>query len=76
MDDKIKTEDERIRDSEYFLFEFEGFLYYTDIYISGRDRLEITRVKEKRLGIHRKSITLGSQEFLEILRPYLKEVKK
>lgn len=69
--EKVKTEDERIRGSEDFLFEFEGFLYFTEIYISGRDRIEVCKLKEKRLGVHRKSMVINNQEFIEILKAYL-----
>lgn len=69
--DKIKTEDEKIRESEDFLFEFEGFLYYTETHIQGRDRIETRKLKEKRVGIRRRTVVISLQDFIDILRPYL-----
>lgn len=70
--EKVKTEDDKIRESEEFLFEFEGFLYYTESYLTGRDRIEVIRLKEKRLGVHRRSLAIKIQDFIEILKAYLK----
>lgn len=71
---KIISEDEKIKDSEDFLFEFEGFLYYTETYVSGRERIEAQKIKEKRLGVHRKGMSISNRDFVEILKAYLNSI--